>query len=425
MKRSFTILLALVLALSLVLAACQPKAPAATETSGGESGGETTAKTQTLVIGFTASQTGKYNVSSGRQVNGLNLWMKQINEAGGIKLSDGTVVTFKAVSYDDESNKDRVQELYTRLATEDNADLLISPYSSGLTAAAAVIAEQYGKVMLTTGAASDATYKQGYTKVFQMYTPASRYLTGAVDLLAKTDPSVKKVAFVYENSKFSTAVVEAAKEYAASKGYDVVLFEGYDPETTDFGPFINKIQDAGAEAILGGGHFQDGSAFARQLYEKNVPVKFVTLLVAPPEPDFADLGDAAVGIIGPSQWEPLAAFKPDFGPTGKEFEDAYMAAYSEEPSYHSAGGYAAGLVLEKAIRDADSTDPDAIKAALDNMDLTLFFGKIKFDTSPEAHGLQIGHSMIYIQWQKDGDKLGKQVVWPEDGATAEVLYPLH
>ena len=425
MKRSFTILLALVLALSLVLAACQPKAPAATETSGGESGGETTAKTQTLVIGFTASQTGKYNVSSGRQVNGLNLWMKQINEAGGIKLSDGTVVTFKAVSYDDESNKDRVQELYTRLATEDNADLLISPYSSGLTAAAAVIAEQYGKVMLTTGAASDATYKQGYTKVFQMYTPASRYLTGAVDLLAKTDPSVKKVAFVYENSKFSTAVVEAAKEYAASKGYDVVLFEGYDPETTDFGPFINKIQDAGAEAILGGGHFQDGSAFARQLYEKNVPVKFVTLLVAPPEPDFADLGDAAVGIIGPSQWEPLAAFKPDFGPTGKEFEDAYMAAYSEEPSYHSAGGYAAGLVLEKAIRDADSTDPDAIKAALDNMDLTLFFGKIKFDTSPEAHGLQIGHSMIYIQWQKEGDKLGKQVVWPEDGATAEVLYPLH
>ncbi len=425
MKRSFTILLALILALSLALAACKPQAPAATETSGGESGGETTAKTQTLVIGFTASQTGKYNVSSGRQVNGLNLWMKQINDAGGIKLSDGTVVTFKAVSYDDESNKDRVQELYTRLATEDNADLLISPYSSGLTAAAAVIAEQYGKVMLTTGAASDATYKQGYTKVFQMYTPASRYLTGAVDLLAKTDPSVKKVAFVYENSKFSTAVVEAAKDYAASKGYDVVLYEGYDPETTDFGPFINKIQDAGAEAILGGGHFQDGSAFARQLFEKNVPVKFVTLLVAPPEPDFADLGDAAVGIIGPSQWEPLAAFKPDFGPTGKEFEDAYMAAYNEEPSYHSAGGYAAGLVLEKAIRDADSTDPDAIKTALDNMDLTIFFGKIKFDTSPEAHGLQIGHSMIYIQWQKDGDKLGKQVVWPEDGATAKVLYPLH
>ncbi len=423
MKRSFSIILALVLAFSLALTACQPQSSATPEGGGESSGGE--AKTQTLVIGFTASQTGKYNVSSGRQVNGLKLWMQQINDAGGIKLSDGTVVTFKAVSYDDESNKDRVQELYTRLATEDNADLLISPYSSGLTAAAAVIAEQYGKVMITTGAASDATYKQGYTQVFQIYTPASRYLTGAVDLLAKTDPAVKKVAFVYENSKFSTAVVEAAKEYAAGKGYDVVLFEGYDPETTDFGSFINKIQDSGAEAILGGGHFQDGSAFARQLFEKNVPVKFVTLLVAPPEPDFADLGDAAVGIIGPSQWEPLAAFQPDFGPTGDEFVSAYKAAYDEEPSYHSAGGYAAGLVLEKAIRDADSTDPAAIRAALDNMNLTIFFGNIQFDTSSEAHGLQIGHSMVYIQWQKKGDALGKEVVWPEGGATAEVLYPIH
>jgi len=421
MKRTVSFLIALLVIAGLLLTACGGKQ--ATEAPAG--GGEAQVKEVTLTIGFTASQTGKYNVSSTRQVNGLNLWLKQVNDAGGIQLSDGTVVRFKAVSYDDESNKDRVQELYTRLATQDNADLLISPYSSGLTAAAAVIAEQYGKVMLTTGAASDATYKQGYTRVFQIYTPASRYLAGAVDLLKKTDPAVSKVAFVYENSKFSKSVVEAAKSYAEEQGYDVVLFEGYDPETTDFGPFINKIVDSGAEAVLGGGHFQDGSTFARQLYEKNVPIKFLALLVAPPEPDFADLGDAALGVIGPSQWEPLAAFKPDFGPTGDEFVQAYKAAYNEEPSYHSAGGYAAGLVLEKAIRDADSTDPEKIKAALDNMNLTIFFGKIQFDTSAEAHGLQIGHSMVYIQWQKDASgNLVKQVVWPEAGATASVLYPL-
>ena len=57
------------------------------------------------------------------------------------------------ISYDDKSNKERVQELYTRLATEDNADLMNSPYSSGLTSAASIIAEQYGKIMITTSAA--------------------------------------------------------------------------------------------------------------------------------------------------------------------------------------------------------------------------------------------------------------------------------
>ena len=67
--------------------------------------------------------------------------------------------------------------------------------------------------MITTGAASDDTYKQGLATVYQAYTPASRYLTGAIDLLATLDSDVEKVAFVYENSKFSTDVVEAAKAY--------------------------------------------------------------------------------------------------------------------------------------------------------------------------------------------------------------------
>ena len=436
MKRYWVLFLSVFLIFAVVFAACAPKPEEATKAP--ETKEEATqapeAKEVTAVIGFTTSQTGKYNVSSTRQVNGLRLWMKDVNEAGGIKLSDGTVVKFTEITYDDESNTDRVQELYTRIVTEDNADFLVSPYSSGLTAASAVIAEQYGKVLITTGAASDATYKQGYTMVYQAYTPASRYLTGAVDLLAKLDPNVKKVAFVYENSKFSTAVVEAAKDYAASKGYDIVLYEGYDPETTDFGPFINKIVDAGAEAVLGGGHFQDGSTFARQMFEKNVSIKYMTLLVAPPEPDFADLGDAAVGVIGPSQWEPLAAFTPDsakaaglewFGIESDKFVEEYKAAYSEDPSYHSAGGYAAGLILQKAIQDADSLDNEKIKAALDNMNILTFYGHIQFDTSEEAHGLQIGHSMVYIQWQKDADgNLVKQVVWPEEGATAEAIYPL-
>ncbi|MAT95986.1 MAG: hypothetical protein CL608_02365 [Anaerolineaceae bacterium] len=443
MKRTSLFLIFGYLFMALILVACSPSG--GDEEAATDSGSEDTAVqsdtvdempggSQNVVIGFTASQTGSQNVSSTRQVNGLNLWMDQVNEAGGIALSDGTTVTFEAVTYDDESNTDRVQELYTRLATEDEADFLISPYSSGLTAASAVIAEQYGKVMITTGAASDDTYKQGLTTVYQAYTPASRYLTGALDLLQTLDPSISNIAFVYENSKFSTDVVEAARAYAEELGYEVVLHEGYAPETTDFGPFINKIQDAAPDAILGGGHFQDGSTFARQLNEKNIDVGFFTLLVAPPEPDFADLGEAAVGVIGPSQWEPLAAFTPEsaeeagldwFGTLGDEFVTAYEAAYDgEEPSYHSAGGYAAGLILQKAIIDADSTDPEAIRAALDAMDLLTFFGHIKFDTTEEAHGLQIGHSMVYIQWQDNGDGLAKQVVWPAEGATAATLYPM-
>jgi len=213
----------LTIASMLWLAACGPtptEAPAApTQTPAAPTEAPTEAPApaaKTAIIGFTASQTGKLNVEATRQINGLTLWMEQVNAAGGVKLSDGTAVKFEARFYDDESNKDRVQELYTRLISDDKADFLISPYSSGLADAAAVIAEQYGKIMITTGAASDTTYKKGYTSVFQTYTPASRYLTGAFDLLAKLDPTARKVAIVHETDKFSTDVVNAAKAYGES-----------------------------------------------------------------------------------------------------------------------------------------------------------------------------------------------------------------
>lgn len=440
MKRTITYFSMLLLVLSLLLSACaqaqpepqaQPVAPAAAEV---EAPAPAEVKETTAIIGFTASQTGSLNVESIRQINGLNLWMEHVNGAGGVQLADGSMVKFESRFYDDESNKDRVQELYTRLATEDDATFMISPYSSGLADASAVIAEQYGKILITTGAASDSTYQKSYTLVYQAYTPASKYLTGAVDLLMDTDSSVKKIAIVHENDKFSTDVSTALNEYALAQGYEVVLFEGYDSATTDFGPFINKIQQTAPDAIMGGGHFQDGTTFAKQLFEKKIPVKFAAILVAPPEPTFAELGDAAVGIIGPSQWEPLAAFTQQaaqeagiewYGLTGEEFVNNYQASYSEEPSYHSAGGYIAGLILQKAIEEAGTLDTQAVKAALDSMDILTFFGHINFDTSPENHGLQRGHSMVYIQWNKNSaGVLEKQVVWPAEGKTASILYPI-
>jgi ABC-type branched-subunit amino acid transport system substrate-binding protein len=430
---------------ALVLAACGGASPTpapATEAMQATSMPEATAapteamamNEATLKIGFTTSQTGSLNVESVRQANGLQLWMNQVNDAGGIQVGD-TMVKFEAVTYDDESSKDRVQELYTRLATQDNVDFMISPYSSGLTGAAAVIAEQNQKVMITTGAAADSAYQQGYTLVFQAYTPASKYLSGAIDQLMKLDPSAKNVAFMYENSSFSTSVVTAAKDYAEANGFNVEMFDGYDPGTTDFSALINKVSglDPAPDAILGGGHFADGSTLARQLGEKNVSVKYLALLVAPPEPDFAQIGDAAVGVVGPSQWEPDAAYSADsasamgipyVGPTVADFVSAYKAAYNEDPSYHSAGGYAAGLLLQTALENAGSTDTSAVKAALDNMDVMTFFGVEKFDTSADNHGLQIGHEMVYIQWQKDDSgNLVKEIVWPEGAATASAVYP--
>jgi len=389
---------------------------------------------RTVVIGFTVSETGKYQVSSSRQVQGLILWMDEVNAAGGIPLGDGTTVTFVPVFTDDASDKETVVDAYTHLLTEDRADFLVGPYSSGLTTAIAPVVDRHAKIMIAPGAASDSIYQQGHQFLFQGLTPASKYLAGAIDLLAHLDPSVTKLAFVYEDSAFSRSVIEAARPYAEARGFTTVLYEGYEAGTTDFSPLLDDLEKAGADAILGGGHFEDGTALAGQIHDRGLAVKLVALLVAPGDPAFADLGDTAIGVIAPSQWEATVAFSPQAawdaglqwaGPLGIEFVDAYRAAYDEEPSYNSASGYAAGLILETAIRDADSLATAEIKTALENMDILTFYGRIAFDSSAEAHGLQIGHDMISIQWQRDAaGKPVKQVVWPLGGATAEALYPM-
>ncbi len=379
------------------------------------------AQAQTITIGFTVSKTGALNVDSLEQYNGFELWRDQVNAAGGINAG-GKKYKVAFASYDDESNSKRVQQLYSRLILENKADFLFSPYSSPLTATAAVVGEQYGKIMLTTGAAEEKTYKLGNKYLFQMFAPATQYLNTAIDALKAKDPKAT-IAFVYEDAAFSVAVVNPAKDYAQKQGFKVAFSEAYAPGTTDFSAILDKVTASGANVLMGGGHYPDGSTLARQLHSRKAAMKMITLLVAPDSPKWTELGDAAAGVTVPSQWEPQLSAKPQFGPTVADFNKAYKAKYGE-PSYESAGGYAAGLILQHAIEQAGSIDSAKVAAALNATDATIFYGKVKFATAPNEHGLQIGHTMVIAQWQKKGGNLTKEVVWPANFKSANLVYPI-
>ena len=381
----------------------------------------TTASAQeTLTIGFTVSQTGKLNNDATAQMRGMELWRDDVNAKGGIKVG-GKTYSIKLVSYDDESQNTRVQQLYTRLIVQDKAQFLFSPYSSGLVATAAIISEQYGKVMITTGGAEEKTYRLGNKNLFQLYTGAVSYLAGAVAALKSKDPKAQ-IAFVYEDDPFSKAVAAATRELAKKEGMTLVLDEAYSGSTTDFSPIINKVISSKANSLLGGGHYADGATLARQLHDQKANMKWVTLLVAPDSPKFSELGDAAVGISVPSQWEPQVTFKPDFGPTAAEYTKKFSDKYKIEPGYHAAGGYAAGLILQNAIEKAGSVDPAKVAGELNKTEATTFFGKTKFSNDPKEHGLQLGHEMVLAQWQKKAGKLSKEVVWPIAAKTADIMY---
>ena len=375
----------------------------------------------TLTIGFTVSRTGALNLDSLAQEHGFEMWRDEVNAAGGIKAGDKRYKV-RFVTYDDQSQGGRVQQLYTRLIVQDHAQFLFSPYSSGLVATATVISEQYGKLMMSIGGAEGKTYELGNHYLFQTYTPADHYLSGAIEFLKARDPGAK-IALVYSDDPFSKAVATATREQAKTAGLAIVLDESYPPSQTDFSAIINKIVASGADALLGGGHYPDGATLARQLHDQNASLKWVTLLVAPDSPQFATLGPAAAGISVPSQWAPQVTYKPDFGPTPADFTKRFEEKYHMPPGYHAAGGYAGGLLFQRAIERAGSIDPAKVAAELNKMKVTTLWGGTQFSTDPKSHGLQLAHQMVLTQWQMEGGKLVKEVIWPTAAATAKAAFP--
>jgi branched-chain amino acid transport system substrate-binding protein len=376
----------------------------------------------TITIGMTESQTGPLNVDSLGQSRGYQLWRDDVNAAGGIKAG-GKSYKVKFISYDDQSVGGRVQQLYTRLIVQDKAQFLFGPYSSGLTAPAAVISEQYGRIMLDSGGAEEKPFELGNKYLFLVITSAGHYLSGAVAALAAKQPHAK-VALVYSDDPFSKTVLGAAKAQAKQAGLDVVMDESYAPSTTDFGPIVNKIISSNADAFLGGGHYSDGATLARQMHDQKANLKWVSILVAPGDDKFGELGAAALGVTVPSQWEIQVSYKPQFGPTTTEFAKAFTDKFHAPADYHSASGYTDGMILQHAIEQADSIDPEKVTAALNAMDVTTFFGHIKFASDPAHHGLQLAHEMVLAQWQMVNGKLARQVVWPEAAKSADLLYPI-
>ena len=115
--------------------------------------------------------------------------------------------------------------------------------------------------------------------------------------------------------------------------------ESYAPSTTDFGPIVNKIISSNADAFMGGGHYSDGATLARQMHDQKANMKWVSILVAPADDKFGELGPAAMGVTVPSQWEVQVSYKPQFGPTTAEFAKAF------EDKFHAQAGLPCGFGL--------------------------------------------------------------------------------
>jgi branched-chain amino acid transport system substrate-binding protein len=375
----------------------------------------------TIVFGAAISITGKTAKEGEYTRDGYQFAIDKINELGGIKVG-GKSYKVALKYYDDETKPERTAQLIEKLINEDKVNFLLGPYGSSPTGTAAPIAERYKVPMVEANGAAESVFSKGYTYSFMILSPAKLYLRGILDVVRSKDPSVKRVAILGENESFSKEVAQGAAEYAKEKGMEVVYDELYPSNAQDVSALLTAIKGKNAQVILGSGHLQDSLLIVKQARDLNVSPNAMGFSVGPSSPEFrANLGKSADYIYGATQWTEALRYNGSDDPwkTPKAFAEAFRAKrpdYKVIP-YQIAESAIAVIAYQRAIEKAGSLDPTRVRDALAAIDLSTFYGRVKFD----SRGVNTYKQMAVEQYHPDGNKY---TVWPADVAEKAALYPM-
>lgn len=355
-------------------------------------------------IGLSLGLTGRFAAISDALNKGIRLWEKDVNQSGGI-LGKPVHVIIK----DDGSLPENAQSIYKQLIEDDQVDFLFAPYSSILTEAVLPIAETHQVPILIAGAAADKLWEKGFQNAIGIYTPASKFTIGFLELLVLKE--LDRIAIVYADDLFSTDLANSSRTWATRFGLDTVLFESFPKGTANLEPLAQKARQQHARVLMVCGHMNESVHMRQSLKRTGWYPEAYYASVGPTLQAFYDrFGADAEHVFSTSLWEPRANY-----PGAQKFAADYIHIHGESPGYQAGLAYAAGQVLQEAIRDADCLDRDKVRSALFQLDTMTIIGRFGVD----ATGKQIRQHVFIIQWQKGR----KELVWPQEIKTAEPVFP--
>lgn len=393
--------------------------PLAVAACGGSAAqGGTTKTGSDIIIGEALAATGQDAKEGALTKQGVDIWLDWVNKQQGGITVNGVKHKVQVLNVDDGSKPDQSAILDQKLITENKAQFLLGPYGSSATATTAVIAEKNQIPMAEGEGASSAIFTKGYKYTFGTLAPAADYLKGVIDMAATLNPRPTKVAILSADDSFSLDVTKGLEQYAPTKGFQIVFDQKYPNGSTNLSGLVSQAKGTNPDMVLNSGHLAEAVAINKTAKQLALDAKIFAYTVGPSTPDFVtSLGADANYVVDPSQWTPAVKYKPQFFYTSAQYVAAYKRLFKtqDDPDYHVAGGTAAALALERAIENANSTDPDKVRNALAKLNVTTFFGPLSFD----SQGIDVKKPMVVEQIQN-----GKHVtVYPAAVANAKVQYP--
>ena len=311
-----------------------------------------------ISIGLVYPVTGRLAAFALPIQRGFELAIEEVNNS---QLGD---VRFKFITEDDQSTIEGAIEAYNKLIHQDSVPVIFGPTTSGQAEAAFPIAQQNQVVAFSSSsnatglsALGDFIFRAGLTT--DILLPSGVRAT-------HVKLGYQEVAIIYdETDSYSIDSYEKFRDTLTEIGVKILITETFQSteisqnEKPNFSAQLTRIKEANPEAIFIAAQLPEQTGILIQGRQLGISteIPFITSLIN----DVENAGAAAEGAISFAGWISTADT-----PGNQAFVQKYRTAYESEPNAWTAQSYAAVYILAKAIAEAQSTDPTAIREALAN-----------------------------------------------------------
>ena len=326
-----------------------------------------------ISIGLVYPATGRLASVGMEMRNGFELALEEINKSqlGNTKL--------KFITEDDQSTVEGAVEAYNKLIGQDGVSIILGPASSSATEAAFPIAQHSGVVAISATAAARGLSAIG-DFVFRTILTTDVLITSGIKT-TQARLAYQKVGIIYdETDLFSADGAAVMRESLTANGVEILTTETFQSGDTDFSEQLTRIKDSNPDAIFVSALPPDKPEILIQARQLGIPDSVPFIINTLTAADVQAAGGAAEGTIAFTSWVNTVDT-----PGNQVFIQNYRTKYGIEPNIWAAQSYASVYILAKAIADAQSADPNAIRDALANItDFDTILGKFSFNSVGDA-----------------------------------------
>jgi len=305
-------------------------------------------------LGLNLELTGDIRTIGQSALDGAVLFVRQVNEAGGLEVG-GRKYPLVTVVRDNGARPGQAAETALQLAASDGVLAMIGPNSGACAEAAAVVAEKMKCVMISPWSASPATTVDDQTGAPRRYVfragRADPWQGAVAAGFARRGLGAARAAVVYDkDSAASAAEAELFRRAFTASGGSVASFGVVDPSALRSAPpdvLFLPLDTREAAALLP----------AWRTAGVDAPVIGPDAWVSPQAAGVA--GGALEGAYSTAHFSPDSA-----APEARRFVADFTAAFGRPPDEVAALAYDACALIAAAIESCGRIDREAVREAV-------------------------------------------------------------